>query len=300
MSPALGMSSALQPAATEEAQPRVFPFELPAIGWFLALLVVCYAPILYALGRQWATDEDMGHGFFVPAVAAYIAWQKREELKAAPLKSNWLGLILVVWAAMQSIVGTLGAELFVSRTSFVFAVIGCVLWLGGAAAIRILAFPLILLFFMIPIPAIIYNQITFPLQLFASQCAEFVFTLLGVPVIRDGNVIEIPSQRLSVVEACSGIRSLLSLSFLSLVYGFFFDGRRWMRWVLLASTVPIAITANAGRVTITGILSEVDRDYAQGVYHSLSGWVVFMAAMVIMIVFHLALVKVVARVRKRS
>jgi exosortase len=152
--------------------------------------------------------------------------------------------------------------------------------------VRILAFPLLLLPFMVPIPAIVYNQITFPLQLFASQVAETVLGWVGIPVLRDGNILELASQRLSVAEACSGIRSLLSLSFLSLVYAYFFDKRVWMRWVLLVATVPIAILANAGRVTLTGVLSEINPELARGFFHSLEGWIIFLIALVMLASFH--------------
>lgn len=281
------MGTHIQTAPGQHQSRATMPiFGIGGIVWLLALLILCYAPILYRLVNQWYTDEDMGHGFFVPAIATYIAWYKRDELKAAPLQSNPLGLVLMAWGAVQSIIGTLGVELFLSRTSFLISVYGTVLYLGGMAAIRILFFPLFLLLFMVPIPAIIYSQLTFPLQLLASRVAETVLSLLGIPVLRDGNVLELPSQRLSVVEACSGIRSLLSLSFLSLVYGQFFDDKAWMKWVLLPLTVPIAITANATRVTGTGILSEINPEYATGFYHTAEGWVVFMVAMIILVAVH--------------
>src|SRR5262249_34991640 len=154
------------------------------------------APILYALVNHWMIDEDMGHGFFVPVIAGYIAWQKREQLMTAQLKSNSWGLVILAIAAAQSIVGTLGAELFVSRTAFLLSVFGCVLFLGGTRAVRILAFPLFLLLFMVPIPAIIYGRITLPLQILASRVAEFALNGIGIPVLRDGNVLELPSQKL--------------------------------------------------------------------------------------------------------
>ncbi len=280
------MNTTLQTEPAQDIRPVELPVGIPALAWFAGLLILCYIPILYSLVNHWMIDEDMGHGFFVPVIAGYIAWQKRAELAAAPLKSNWFGLVILAMAAAQSIVGTLGAELFVSRTAFLFSVIGTVLYMGGMPAIKVLSFPLFLLFFMIPIPAIIYNQITFPLQLLASRVAEFALSAIGIPVLRDGNVLELPSQKLSVVEACSGIRSLLSLSFLSMVYGFFFDNKAWMKWWLLIATVPIAITANACRVTLTGILSEINTEYASGVYHSASGWVVFMVALVFLAIVH--------------
>ena len=259
------------------------------IVWFFALLVLCYAPVLALLVSDWERDEDMGHGFFVPAVAAYIAWVRRREFFATPAKTNYWGLALVVMAAAQLIVATLGAELFLARTAFVFSVVGAVWFLNGTDRLKVVAFPLMLLFFMIPLPAIIYNQITFPLQLLASRVAEVALMALGIPVLREGNILELASQRLSVVEACSGIRSLLSLSFLALVYGYFFDSKPWMRAVLFVATVPIAIMANAARVTGTGILSEINRDYAEGIYHTAQGWIIFMIALVLLIATHQAI-----------
>jgi len=238
------------------------------------------------LVKQWEVDEDMGHGFFVPVVAAYIAWKQRDELLAAPLQPNYWGLVLVLYAGLQLMVSQLGAELFLARIAFILSVSGSILLLGGTRAVRILAFPLCLLLFMVPIPAIIYGQITLPLQLIASNLAERALSLMGIPVLRDGNILELPSQSLSVVEACSGIRSLLSLSFLSLVYAYFFDAKVWMRWVLLILTVPIAILANAARVTLTGLIGEYKMEWSHGIYHSISGWIVFMLALAMLVAVH--------------
>lgn len=227
-----------------------------ALAWFAVLLVICYAPVLTRLVQQWSNDEDMGHGFFVPVIAAYIAWQRRDAVLATPLRPNILGLLLVLWGAVQLLVATLGAELFLARTAFLISIAGSILFVAGTGMLQVLAFPLLLLVFMVPLPAIVYNQITFPLQLLASRVAETVLTLAGIPVLREGNVLELASQKLSVVEACSGIRSLLSLSFLSLVYAYFFDSKTWMRTLLLIATIPIAIVANASRVTLTGLIGE--------------------------------------------
>lgn len=258
----------------------------PAIAWFTGLLVVAYFPILEHLVMQWSTDEDVGHGFFVIPVAGYIAWQRRADLLAIERKPAWWGLGLMLWGILQSYLGMLGAELFLQRSAILITLVGLLLVLGGTKLIKALALPLLLLPFMIPIPAVIYNQITFPLQLFASRVAESTLSLIGIPVLREGNVLELASQKLSVAEACSGIRSLLSLTFLSLVYAYFFDKKVWMRWVLLLCTVPIAILANAGRVTITGILSEFNPELAQGFFHSLEGWIIFLIALVILIGVH--------------
>ena len=261
-------------------------FDWSPVAWFGLLLAICYAPILTALVKNWNDDADMGHGFFVPIIAAYIAWQKRPEIAGLTPRPNWWGLAIVVYGAFQMYIATLGAELFLARTSFVISIIGMVLLLGGREYLRVFAFPLFLLFFMVPIPAIIYNRITFPLQIYASQAADSVLGLLGYAVLREGNILELPSQRLSVVEACSGIRSLLSLSFLSLVYGYFFERKTWIRVALFLSTIPIAMAANAARVTLTGILSEIKPELAEGFFHEFSGWVIFMIALAMMVGLH--------------
>lgn len=275
-------------------------FSWTTIAWVTALVAACYAPILLALVRQWNNDPDMGHGFFVPVIAAYIAWQKRQELASVVSKPNWWGLAIMLWGAFQLYIATLGAELFLARTSLVFTIIGAVLLLGGTAYLRIFSFPLFLLFFMVPIPAIIYNQITFPLQLIASRWAEFTITLLQIPVIREGNVLELAQQKLNVVEACSGIRSLLTLTFLSLVYGYFFEKRTWVRVVLFFSTIPIAIVANAGRVTMTGVVSQIKPELAEGLFHEAEGWVIFMVALVFLLAFHQVIIRVGNIMKKRS
>jgi len=164
---------------------------------------------------------------------------------------------------------------------------GRIIWtLAGTAVLRTLFFPLFLLLFMIRLPLFLYQQLTFPLQLFASEVASNLLHLVGIPVLRDGNILELPSQRLQVIEACSGIRSLLSLSFLSLTYAHMFDKRGWMRPVLFLCTIPIAIGTNAIRVTLTGILSEHNKELADGFFHSFEGWMMFMVALACLIGSH--------------
>lgn len=270
--------------AVQTAPPKfAFPREAAAAGVLIAL---CYFPAIRSLLHEWMTNEDVGHGFFVPIVAGYIVWQERKELLALPARPNWWGIALLLLGAAQSLGATLGVELFLSRTAIVVTLAGAVLTLGGTAWLRKLAFPLFLLCFMAPLPGVIYNSITFPLQLLASQLADGALTVLTVPVLREGNILELPSGKLSVVEACSGIRSLLSLTFLALVYGYFFEKRTALRVVLFAATVPIAILANGARVTITGILSQVKPELAAGFFHESTGWVTFMMALAFLVVFH--------------
>jgi len=273
------------PEHSPTAPVRSIPWN--AIVWFTVLLSAGNFIILKRLVEQWWNDGDMNHGFLVPLAAGYIAWQGREQILALNYKPAWWGVGIMVWAALQGYLGMLSAELFLQRTSVLILLLGLLLVLGGTALVRAVLFPLLLLLFMIPIPEIIYNRITFPLQLFASSVAENVLGLLNIPVLREGNILVLAHQSLSVAEACSGIRSLLSLIFISLVYAYMFDKRIWMRWVLPAATVPIAILANAGRVTITGILSEeVSPDLAHGFFHSLEGYVVFVIALAMLIGLH--------------
>jgi exosortase len=283
------MATAAEPRAeqTRAADVRAFPW--PFVAWFAVLIIAANFSILHRLAEQWLNDGDMGHGFFVPLVAGFIAWKRRERLLSIDLRPAWWGVAVMLWGFAQGYLGTLGADLFLQRTSVLITLLGLLLITGGTALVRELAFPLLVLPFMIPFPGVVYNQITFPLQLLASRVAEGALALLGVPVLRNGNVLELPSQSLDVAEACSGIRSLLSLSFLSLVYAYFFDRRVWMRWVLLISTVPIAIVANAGRVTVTGLLSEVNPELARGVFHEMEGGVIFLIAMIMLAALHFVL-----------
>jgi len=263
------------------------------LSWFGLLILVCNAPALYSLGSVWIDDADMGHGFFVPVIAGFIIWQRREELLAIVPKPNLWGLLIVVIGGGQLVAGTLGVELFLTHTAILITLIGVILLLRGTETLRMLAFPLFLLFFMVQIPNIVYNRITLPLQFIASKMAANTLDLIGVPVSRDGNVLELPHQTLSVVEACSGIRSLLSLSFLSLVYGYFFEKRVWVRVVLFAATIPIAIVANGGRVTFTGIMTQIKPELAEGFFHESTGWVIFIVALAILVMFHQLIVRTV-------
>lgn len=228
----------------------------------------------------------MGHGFFVPVVAGFIAWQRRRTLLSMSRQPNGWGLALVIFAAFQALLATLGAELFTARLAFIIALFGVILYLGGKAWVQELLLPLLLMLFMIPIPQIIYARLTLGLQMLASQLGETLIGWMGIPVIRTGNLLELPSQTLDIVDACSGIRSLVSLLFLSQVYAYFAEKRIWARWALLVATIPIAIAANAIRVATTGVLSEINTKLAQGAYHQMEGYIVFVVALIALIVTH--------------
>ena len=276
------------------------PFAYTRVVIIGVLILVCYAPAIQSMVGIWSSNDDMGHGFFVPVIAGYLLWQQRDELMATPVKPNWWGLPIVLLGAAQSLVATLGAELFLSRSALIITLVGAVLLAGGTAMLKKTAFPLFVLCFMVPLPALIFNYLTFPLQILASQLAEISLRVLDIPVLRTGNILELPSGPLSVVEACSGIRSMLSLTFLSLVYGYFFEKRKDVRVLVFLSTIPIAILANAGRVTITGILSLINPELAKGFFHESTGWVIFMLALGILMVFHRVAARVARLIRPEA
>jgi exosortase len=265
-----------------------------------AALIACLvaAGILYygvgaGLLRDWLHDDNYSHGLLIVPLALYFVWERRQKLVNLPLQPNLLGLVIVAGSLVTLIAGTLGAELFLTRISIIGTIAGAVLFLAGWQYLRVLAFPVTFLLLMIPIPAIIFNQIAFPLQIFASQFGTAVIQGAGVPVLREGNVIALANTTLEVVEACSGIRSLISLLTLGIVYGYFTDHRAWVRVAIATSTIPIAIIANGLRVAGTGVLAHYyGRGAADGFFHTFSGWLVFVVAFVMLFVITQALLRV--------
>lgn len=292
-------SSASTNVTSDKEKPAGIRIPWTSLIWFAVLICLPFFVIIAGTVRDWLTEEEMGHGIFIPFVVGYMIWIRREEIFGATLRPSWWGLSLVIWGFVQVILGTVGADLFLARTGVFIVLVGSIWTVAGFRMLRTLAFPLFLLLFTIRLPQFLYSKITFPLQLFASRLAAEGLSLLGIPVMREGNVLELASQKLDVVEACSGIRSLISLSFLALVYAWFFDRKAWMRWVLLAAAVPIAIAANAGRIILTGVLSEYNKEFAVGAYHEFEGWVIFMADLVILIGLHALLNRVYGTVRAR-
>jgi exosortase len=248
-------------------------------------LVVVYAQVLVRLAQDWRTDDNYSHGFLVVPLAAYFAYERLPRLAGrTPRPKLLLGGLVITGSLALLTAGILGSELFLTRVSLVGTLVGLVLFLGGLDYLRVLAFPLTFLLLMIPIPAIIFTQIAFPLQLIASRLGEGVISLAGVPVLREGNVIVLASTTLEVAEACSGIRSLISLLTVGIVFGCFIDGGPAVRAGLAMSTIPLAIVTNALRVAGTGIAAHYwSPDVATGFFHTFSGWLVFFTAFAMLV-----------------
>lgn len=257
---------------------------LPSVALLAALTTVLYAPVLGRLVQDWVEDPDYAHGFLVPPFAAYILWRQRSRWNAAIWKPANFGLPVMLGGVGLLIAGTLGAELFISRFSLLVLLAGMVLFLAGWLRLRAVAFPLGYLIFMIPLPALIYYQVTFPLQLLTSRFAAECLRILSVPVLREGNLLYVPNYSFEVAQACSGIRSLLSLIALAVAYAHVVEPRWWARLVLVALMVPIAVVSNGFRVLGAGLLGYlVGPEWAEGFFHSFSGWLIFVAATVLML-----------------
>lgn len=266
--------------------PTVRPRDLilwafPIFGLVLAL----YWDIASSLVMDWYNDPDYSHGFLVPFLSLFFVWERKDEIKKVVVQPNWWGIGLLGFGLFMLVIGLIGAELYTQRSSIIVVLAGLVLLVGGWNLLWALSLPLGFLIFMIPLPAIVINTIAFPLQLFAAKTASFCLFSLGIPVLREGNLIVLAGTTLEVAEACSGLRSLLSLLALGTVYGYFSQTNVWKRWVLIFLSIPIAILANAIRVSGTGILAHYwGMEAAEGFYHTFEGWIVFVAAFIMLLV----------------
>jgi exosortase len=267
-------------------------------------LVFAYATVLRKLGIDWWTDSNYSHGLLIPFVIGFILWTSRERFKQTPSQpSTFWGGAAVLCALFALWAGTAGAELFTQRMSLVLMLAGIVVYFWGFRILRLTLVPLVLLALAIPIPLILWNKIAFPLQIFASKTAVWSMRLFDISVLRAGNVIELfprgssEIKKLEVVEACSGIRSLMTLVTLAVIFAYVTypsdsgPGPRswwksygfWRSTLLIISAVPIAILTNALRVSGTGVLAHYyGTSVADGFFHSFSGWVIYIAAALLM------------------
>jgi exosortase len=270
---------------TRAIAPSTIPWR--PLGILAVLIGILYMGVLVHLGGDWLHDPDYSHGFLVPLFSAYIVWRNRRALGRLPVRPSWWGLAGIAGALAILVIGKLGAELFLTRSSLVLLLGGVVLYFLGWRWLRAMLFPLAFLFLMIPFPALIYDQISLPLQFFASHVASSLLALVGVPVLRDGNIIHLPAMTLEVAEACSGIRSLMSLVALAIIYGYLLEPSIWRRVALVVAAVPIAVIANAVRIMGTGLLVEYwTPEMGTGFFHAFSGWLVFLMALFLLFAFH--------------
>ena len=264
---------------------RGVAFAWMGVATFVAVSTAAYGPILLEMARDWSRDDNYSHGFLVPFVAAYFLWQRRGRLAELVPQPSWAGLPLLLLGLAALVVGEVGAEQFTKRISFFVVLGGGVVFLAGWRWLRAVAFPYAYLLFMVPLPYIVYDAVAFPLKLFAARVATTVVANLGIPIYAEGNVIYLESTTLQVADACSGIRSLMSLLALAAAFAHLTQRSGWRRWILFLSAVPIAIATNMARIVGTAILADrYGAKVAMGFFHEFAGLVVFGAALVLLFV----------------
>jgi exosortase D (VPLPA-CTERM-specific) len=267
---------------------RSWTWHCLATGLLLVILLVLYAPVLAGLVRQWWSDPNYSHGFLIPLLSAFWVWQRRSRLAASrSTGGSWVGLPVLGAGIAMLTLGDIAAELFLTRTSLIVILAGLVLLLVGREIFRRVAFPLAYLLFMVPLPATIFYAVAFPLQRLAAENAAWTLDLIGVPALLDGNVIHLSEMSLGVTEACSGIRSLISLLALTVAWAYLTLSSRWAQVVLVVATVPVAVAANAARVVATGLIGQIfGIEYASGFFHGFSGWAIFLVAFAALLAVH--------------
>ncbi len=253
-------------------------FQIITLG---ILVLALYYSVLVELVHDWVIDENYSHGFLIPLVSAFFIWRKRDRLRTRQRKSNGIGLAILMLGLLLFIVASIGAEFFTQRLSLLLVIGGLLLYLGGRKITGDLLFPLLYLVFMIPVPYVLYYSVSFPLELLASRLTTAAVSSIGIPIIREGNILHLQNTTLQVIDACSGLRSLLSLSALSAALAYATQRTLMKGIILFLAAVPVAIGANILRLSLTAILASLYGEHvAQGFLHQFSGVAVFVFAVV--------------------
>ena len=247
------------------------------------LLVVLYGSTIVKWGTDLWTDPNYSHGLLIPLVSLYLIKQRLGQLRKLQTVPSNKGLLFILPALVLFVLAIVAGEQFSQRVSLVILFYGLVLFLEGKAIARLLLFPIALFLFAIPLPYILYNAIAFPLKLVATKIAAAAISLFGMPVFRDGNILYLPHTTLEVVDACSGIRSLMTLITLAFLLASFMLRSFWKQALLVILALPIAVLANAGRVTLTGLLTKSNPAWGSGTLHEIAGWGVFVVSFGVLI-----------------
>ena len=258
------------------------------LAFLLLLLAWLYSGVVVKLVYDWYDLPDFSHGFLIPVFVGFLLWERRFTLRRTPLVPSWSGLPLVALGIIVLLAGRFGADLFLSRSSFLLLSAGIIWTLFGLTMLREVRFLLLVLLLAIPLPAVVFNQLTFPLQVLASKVASSLLPLAGVPVLREGNIIQLPNMELEVAEACSGIRSMMSLFTVAVLFGYFFERTTLRRVILALASLPIAVCANALRIFGTGLCVQYwNPNKAIGFFHEFSGWLMFLISLACLYLIHI-------------
>lgn len=261
--------------------------------WPLVLalcLAICYASTIHGLYNIWITDDDYSYALLIPVLSAYLIWERRKEIKATPIGISWIGGVFFFIFLIISIYGILGSSPSAVRPAIPLIILSIALFCFGWALFKKLALPLGMLIFMIPLPTMFGTVIGVRLKLVSTKLGELILRLFGTSVFVEGNVIDLGVTQLQVVDACSGLRYILPLLAVGVVFAYFFEKSRWKQILLVVITVPLAIVTNGIRIGATGILAErYGAEVAEGFFHGFSGWLIFMFAFGLLFVFHFIL-----------
>jgi exosortase D (VPLPA-CTERM-specific) len=263
---------------------KTFPL-IPVISAtaLLSIIIWSYWPVLVTLIKYLYKDDDYSFGLLIPFVVAYIVYLKWPEIQQRSWQPSWLGLLVIAFGFGIYILGEIFGSSYIPSFSFVVVLAGLLFLVGGWALVRLMGFPLLLLILMIPSNTWFIKHISLRLQLISSTLASALLSGLGVPVLRQGNIIDLGVRQLQVVAACSGLRYILSLLTLGLIYCYFYQRRFWKAALLLVLLIPAAIIANALRVTAMALVPALQEE---GFLHEFSGWLIFIGCLGILILFN--------------
>ena len=262
------------------------------LGLFALLLTffICYWQTLVGLFHIWCSDGDYSYAFLIPFISGYIIWERRKEITATPISTSWVGGCFFFLFLIISVYGILGSSPSAVRPAIPLIILSITLFCFGKEVFKALGFPLSLLIFMIPLPTMFGATIGVHLKSISTKLGEMILRLFGISVFVEGNVIDLGVTQLQVVDACSGLRYILPLLAVGVVFAYFFEKVRWKQFVLAISTIPIAVISNGMRIGITGILAQkYGSEVADGFFHGFSGWLIFMFGFALLFVFHLSL-----------
>lgn len=269
---------------------------LIAVGFILV-----YFKTIAGLVSDWSTDPNFSHGFLIPVISLYMAWYKKDQLRHIPNRPSRIGLGILVLGLLVHVAANIGAELFMMRFSMVITLSGIIVYLFGIPKFRALWIPVVYLVLMIPIPAILWNQVAFPLQLLAAKLSAQMISLIGIPVFREGNILHLAQTSLEVVDACSGLRSLTSLLALTGIFAYLAPLSVVKKWILFLSAVPVAVSVNVIRLTVTAAMSVwISPETAHGFLHDMSGLIIFGAALVLVYLVYIIELKLENRQTGKS